>query len=195
MKTCLIVCLLLCCILVSPGFAQAAENNTTPDHMIELAKILGIFFILSVIFEVALTPIFNCTIFSLYCEGKGYKTPIKVALALLVSLTYGLNILTDVLKALGQKGNFDEEPAKIAGQILTALLIAGGSDGIYRIFIRLGLRDPEKRKKEAERRREEAQARHNQSTDEGSDADADSGSGEEPAPERPQGEETPITTR
>ena len=90
MKTCLIVFMVLFCILVSPGFAQTDENTGAPNNMIELAKILGIFFILSVIFEVALDPIFNWAIFSLYCEGRGCKTPIKVALALLVYVCDGV---------------------------------------------------------------------------------------------------------
>ncbi len=191
MKTCLIVCILLCCLFASPGLAQAGTEDGE-INMTKLAKTLGVFFVLSVIFEIALTPIFDWTVFLLYCEGKGCKTPIKVALALLVSMTYPLNILTEILEALG-KGTPSERSAAIAGQILTALLIAGGSDGIYKIFTRLGLRNPLEREQKAKEFRQ-AKAEQNKSADEGSDSDADSGSGEESAPERPQGEGTPNTT-
>ncbi len=81
MKTCLIVCILLCCILVSPGFAQEATptpdstptpppSSTSPegdesqkksnDNVVlkteGIVDVLIIFVVLSVVFEVALTP-------------------------------------------------------------------------------------------------------------------------------------------
>lgn len=77
-----------------------------------------------------------------HLEGKGYKTPITVALAFIVFWSYGLDIIRDLLVALG-------EPASksLGGQILTALLIAGGSSGVFQIFTKLKIRmDPDERK-------------------------------------------------
>jgi hypothetical protein len=93
--------------------------------------------VLSVLFEVALTPIFNWRFFLAYFEGKGYKTPFTVIVALIVFWKYDLDIIKDLLNALGH-------PAvkSFWGQVITALLIAGGSDGIFRIFAKLGIRNP-----------------------------------------------------
>ena len=41
----------------------------------------------------------------------------------------------------------------IGGQFLTALLIAGGSDGVLQIFTKLGIRNPAERKERAEEAR------------------------------------------
>ena len=38
---------------------------------------------------------------------------------------------------------------------MTALLIAGGSDGVFRLFTKLGLRNPIERKQKALKRKEE----------------------------------------
>jgi hypothetical protein len=85
-----------------------------------------------------------------HLEGKGYKTPITVALAFIVFWGYGLDIIRDLLVAL-------KRPAEVSigGQILTALLIAGGSSGVFQIFTRLKIRmAPEERQAKAEDARE-----------------------------------------
>lgn len=82
MKTHLMIMLAVCCMLVSPVFAE--ENPTTganPNAMtsapatspasgqsgaIDMTKVMNIlvvFLVLSVVFEVALTPIFNWRVF------------------------------------------------------------------------------------------------------------------------------------
>ena len=74
--------------------------------------------------------------------------PITVILAFLVFWGYGLDIIKDLLNSLGYKADI-----KIGGQLLTALLIAGGSDGVFRIFTKLGIRNPSERKQKAEESR------------------------------------------
>ena len=118
--------------------------------MEDVGKVLFVFLVLSVVFEVALTPIFNWRFFMAHLEGKGYKTPITVALAFIVFWGYGLDIIRDLLVAL-------KRPAEVSigGQILTALLIAGGSSGVFQIFTRLKIRmAPEERQAKAEDARE-----------------------------------------
>jgi hypothetical protein len=64
--------------------------------------------------------------------------------------TYNLDIVRDLLNALNQR-DVSGKPISLSfgGQLLTALLIAGGSDGIFRIFARLGIRTPAERKEKA----------------------------------------------
>ena len=130
---------------VGDAIQEKKEQNLT-----QVADVLFVFLVLSVVFEVALTPIFNWRIFLARFEGKGIKTPLTVIVALIIFWTYDLDILSDLLQALGKVA---ENSA--GGQFITALLIAGGSDGIFRIFTRLGLRDPEERQQKARAARAE----------------------------------------
>ncbi len=124
-----------------PGVAVAAPASQDQSRLGEVGEVLLVFLVLSVIFEVALTPIFNWRVFVARFEGQGVKTPLTVILALLVFWTYDLDVLRDVLVALGYKATLT-----FWGQVITALLIAGGSDGVFRVFTTLGIRNPTERK-------------------------------------------------
>ena len=106
--------------------------------MEKIGEVLVKFIVLSVIFEVALTPVFNWRIFLRYFDGKGLKTPITITLAFLMFWGYRLDIIRDVLVAL----NYADPGITFWGQVITAMLIAGGSDGVFRIFTKLGIRNP-----------------------------------------------------
>lgn len=122
----------------------------TEAAWIDLVQILVLFLVLSVVFETALTPVFNWRWFARRFEGKGVKTPVTVVLAFLVFRSFDVDIIKDILNAFGSSG---DNTASFGGQVLTALLIAGGSDGVFRIFTRLGIRNS------AERADKAAQAR------------------------------------
>lgn len=109
----------------------------------EVGRVLLVFLVLSVVFESALTPIFNWRVFRKRCAGKGVKVPITVILAFVIFWSYGLDIFHDLLMAMeyNHAGGHERLPS-LGGQALTALLIAGGSSGIFTIFQRLGIRSP-----------------------------------------------------
>ena len=100
-----------------------------------IGEVLTVFLVLSVVFEVAFTPIFNWRLFLKHVEGKGWKIPIVVGLSFLVFWNYELDIVKDLLVALNKEVNAEQ-----GGRFLSALLIAGGSDGVLRIFRKLGIR-------------------------------------------------------
>ncbi len=139
---------------------QTGSKETAPEekkdsqqiiitNMQGVGEVLIVILVLSVVFEVAMTPIFNWRVFLKYGEGKGWKTPIVIGSALTVFWSYDLDIIKDLLIALGQK----DAALSFGGQFLTALLIAGGSDGVFRIFTKLNIRNPEERKEKAEQER------------------------------------------
>lgn len=134
--------------LVLAIFSVAAVGDTqqlvASSDFSAVGEVLLVILVLSVVFEVALTPVFNWRVFLRYAEGKGYKTPIVIGVALLVFWSYELDIIRDLLVALGHSAQLT-----FGGQLLTALLIAGGSDGVFRILTRLKVRDPEQRKQKA----------------------------------------------
>ena len=144
----------LVCLIANPAFAQVPSPPETADLQ-RIGDVLLLFLVLSVVFEVALTPVFNSRFYLAYLDGQGLKIPITIALALLVFWAYDLDIIRDTLNALEQKDAFGKRISlSFGGQILTALLIAGGSDGIFRIFSKLGIRNPAERKiKAAEAKR------------------------------------------
>ena len=125
---------------------QVAEEvaQAPPGVLERVAPVLFVLLVLSVVFEVALTPIFKWRVFLTHFEGKGVKTPVTVLLALLVFWAYDLDVIRDLLVALGYAAK-----KTFGGQLLTALVIAGGSDGVLRIFTRLKIRDPEARRAKA----------------------------------------------
>ncbi len=115
---------------------QTVAPQQESDMLGKVGRVLLVFLVLSVVFESALTPVFSWRVFRNRFDGKGVKTPIVVVLAFVVFWGYGLDIVYDLLNALG----YDEVTITLGGRALSALLIAGGSSGIFRIFARLGIR-------------------------------------------------------
>jgi len=144
-------------VLLLPSAASAAQFAPIDDETLTaIGTVLFVFLVLSIIFEAALTPLFNWRIFVRHFEGRGVKTPIVVVLAFVFFWSFGLDIVSEVLAALTT--DMSPEPT-FGGQVLTALLIAGGSDGIFRIFTRLKIRDPAERVRKAREERQPASLR------------------------------------
>ena len=137
--------LLLLMALIVPTQLFAATGSVDTQ---KLYDVLLPYLVLAVVFEVALSPIFSWRIFLLYCEGKGYKTPITIFFAYVTFSAAGLDVFGDLLDALGHP--YDPSESQWWGQFFTAFLIAGGSSGIYQIFAKLGIRRPDLNKIKAE---------------------------------------------
>ncbi len=123
---------------------DSASISLGQSRLDKVGEVLLVFLVLSAIFEIALTPIFNSRYFLGRFDGKGVKIPLTLILALLVIWKYDLDVLRDVLVALGYKAS-----PTFWGQVITAFLIAGGSDGVFRLFTKLGIRNPTEMKKKA----------------------------------------------
>ncbi len=154
LKSALLFCIFLFAATVVFGetsvgeMTKAAQENGFQLDWEKLSNVLFVFLILSVVFETALTPVFNWRVFAKHFEGKGVKTPVTISLAFFVFWSYDLDIINILLEAL----QFDAAP-NFGGRVLTAMLIGGGSDGIFRIFTKLGIRNPEERKIKADEER------------------------------------------
>jgi hypothetical protein len=156
MRLFLIAVVIVLCIGTIPVFAAQGtpkvtaetkqDADTTIGNTEDISSVLLVFLVLSVVFEVALTPLFNWRVFMAHCEGKGYKTPITVGLAFVVFWAYKLDIVSMLLTAMNKPRDIS-----LGGQILTALLIAGGSSGVFQIFTKLKIRmEPDERQAKAE---------------------------------------------
>ena len=109
----------------------------------QIGNILALLLVISIVFETALTPIFNWRFFAKHCEGKGVKTPITIAAAVALLWGYDIDIFKHVIDAFAGTGVTDS-PSNVMGRIMTGLLVAGGSGAIFNIFTKLGLRSPDK---------------------------------------------------
>lgn len=127
--------------VTSGSVADAINSNLSPQNK-TLYDILFTYLALSIIFEVAMHPIFNWKYFLIKLDGKGLKTPITVITAFVVFKSYDVDIIRDILNAQNNAGSANHSFAE-GGKLLTALLIAGGSSGILQIFTKLGIRPPE----------------------------------------------------
>ncbi|SHJ95606.1 hypothetical protein SAMN02745216_02600 [Desulfatibacillum alkenivorans DSM 16219] len=144
----------------------------------QMGNVLALFLVLSLIFETAMTPIFNWTYFARFCEGKGVKTPLVIILAYAIFSKYNLDIIANSVQAFTTyEGTF------WGGKILSAMLIAGGSDGIFRIFTKLGIRNPQERKDKSESVRRQAQEA--KAVEEAKKAEAAKGGAQAPKPGTP----------
>jgi hypothetical protein len=130
---------------VAIGATPPAENQQdkqpaaeqTMDWKVDqkTLEVILVFFVLAVVFEMALAPIFNSSLFMARFEGMGIKTVITIVLALLVFWKYELDIFQKLLLSMDIPA-----PATFWGKIMTALLIAGGSSGFNTILANLGVR-------------------------------------------------------
>ena len=127
----------------------------TQSAWLELVQILVLFLLLSVVFEAAMTTVFNWRWFAKRFEGRGVKTPLTVVLAWIVVDSFNVDLVSRILNVVGG----GDHAATFSGQVLTALLIAGGSDMVYRIFTRLGIRNSAERAAKAAEARAAAAAR------------------------------------
>ena len=121
----------------------------------QIGEVLVLLFVISVVFETALTPIFNWRVFARFCEGKGWKTPITVIAAVALLWNYDIDIFKHVIDAFAEQGDA-AAPSTFLGRVITGLLVAGGSGAVFNVFTKLKLRDPEKLTAKADQARKEA---------------------------------------
>lgn len=129
-------------ILIVSDVALAQEQNwlAIEDTAIYTAsfRALVILFVMAVLIESALSVIFNWRVFLRFFNGKGVKTLVMVAVSALAVDAFDINIVHDLMVAYGKA---DETTDPTLGFWLTALILAGGSAGVYNLLVALGYRD------------------------------------------------------
>lgn len=146
-----IVFLTVVAITVLPLTALAAEsfaNAQTADTAGKALVLLFKYLIIAAIFESVFACIFQWTWFVKKAHSIGAKTIIKIAISWIAVSQYKvLDIMNNISVDL-----FGAEPqTTLVGPIITALVIAGGSSGIYGMLGKIGFRDLIQQKKKEER--------------------------------------------
>jgi len=134
----------------APRTASSVRGGMDRTRVI---NVLFLVLALSLVFESAMSVLFDWRLFIRYFEGRGVKTPLIITVAFLVFLNYDLDIVAELLRGFPEIQAQNIGSPTLPGQILTALLIAGGSGGVFRIFARLGIRNPEARERKARKER------------------------------------------
>ena len=119
----------------------------------QIGEILVLLFVISVVFETALTPIFNWRVFARLFEGKGVKTPLTVIAAVALLWNYDIDIFKHIIDAFAPDKGSAAAPSTFLGRIITGLLVAGGSGAIFNIFTKLKLRNPKELARKADKTR------------------------------------------
>lgn len=147
---------------------RGSEASSSVDGGMDRTQIYNVLFLvlaLSLVFESAMSVLFDWRLFIRYFEGRGVKTPLIIAVAFLVFLNYNLDIVAELLRGFPSIRAQNIDGPTLPGQLLTALLIAGGSGGVFRIFARLGIRSPEEREQKAREERAAMDEPSGQSSD------------------------------
>jgi hypothetical protein len=132
-----------------PAIAQAQEAKdllgiSLGDGSIyeKSLKALTILLVLAILLENALAVIFNWRLYLTYFVNKGVRTLVMIAVSWAIVWTFHLDVLSALIDA------YNNSPTPTAGadgrwfvtQFLTALIIAGGSSGVYSLMKALGYR-------------------------------------------------------
>lgn len=126
--------------VTTPGIrAQDAQTQPTlTAHDVYTLSFQALFtlFILAVLLESGLAIIFNWKLFVSTFDAKATKPLIAAIVASLFVFLYQLDIVTRLVNNYLDK----KYPISLAGELLTALVIAGGSAGVNRLLQALGFR-------------------------------------------------------
>lgn len=101
-------------------------------------------FVLAILIENALAVLFNWRLFRAYFNLRGVKTLVMIVISLIAVFSFNLNIVAELL--LQYDVDLSPEDSKLASQVLTALILAGGSSGVNDLMVKFGWRDANRAK-------------------------------------------------
>ncbi len=127
----------LCCLALLAPPALAQDTSGVP---VEVGPLLGKLLLVLILLESAMTAVFNWRVFRIVFAGRALKTPIMFVLGLLVVFGFGFDPIRDVLIAIA--GGSVAAGFEWLSPVLSALVFAGGSQGVFDLFRKLGLRAP-----------------------------------------------------
>ena len=131
--------------LVGAGGGMAMAAGTDADKLFDpnmpaaSVNALVELFVLAVILESALAVLFNWRPFVIAFDGRGIKTLVAVVFSGLLVWRFQLDIVGMLIKAYNPQ--VAAGPHIVSGAV-TALMLAGGSAGVYNVLVKLGIRSP-----------------------------------------------------
>jgi hypothetical protein len=118
---------------------------------------LTMLFVIAVLLENAFTTIFNWRVFLTYFSVRGVKTLVMVGIALIVVNVFNVDILANLIAVYKTPAGQAVSPDAVlqeygfVSKFVTALILAGGSAGVYNIMHALGYRNDQREEQVAPR--------------------------------------------
>ncbi len=134
---------------INTEVAAAAEDQQRKSKTIDMLDDVGPhllkFAVLSLLLEIVLTLFFKAEQVVTWLQGKTWKTPTAIGFGLLAAWGLEFHIFQPVLEQLNITVPWAEKYKDAHAalmNVLDALLLAGGNNGLFRIFTNLGMHDP-----------------------------------------------------
>ena len=125
--------------VTKPADAAAPSASAPAEGPYAAAfKIVLQLFLVAVLLEQALSVIFNWRPFLQNFDARGVKTVVSVVVAWFVVNAFRLDFVKDLVNAYAQ--GQDKIASDLSSQLLTAMILAGGSSGVNNLLIALGFR-------------------------------------------------------
>lgn len=128
----------------------AADHQSNPESQISAADLQQAFivlmaaFVLALLLESAFALLFNWRFYQSVFVGRAWRTPIMFAVSLAVVHELHFDMVARVFSAYN--GSTAPPQAEMLTQILTAMVLGGGSVGVNKILVGLGFRSDKPRK-------------------------------------------------
>jgi hypothetical protein len=131
----LVTTLLVTTLAASSALAQGALP--LPETTKLVTEIFGLF-VVATVMESALATLFNWRLYREFFSGRAVKTLVMIGFGYAVVTAFNYDVFARIVGFAG--GNGAAQPT--LSQILSALVLAGGSATVYQLFRALGLRAP-----------------------------------------------------
>lgn len=128
---------------ITPDSAAVSSNLLALGDSAIYSKSLAaltILFVVAVLLENAFAVIFNWRVFLTYFSLRGVKTLVMVIVSLVVVNVFDLDVVASLVAAYRNTAAV----SGTASRFVTALILAGGSSGVYNIMHALGYRNDRK---------------------------------------------------
>jgi hypothetical protein len=122
--------------LWTPAFAQATTSDA--DLIVSIGALLGKLLLVLLLLESAMAALFNWRVYRVVLSGRAWKTPIMFGIGLLVVTGFDYDFIDTAITDIAGGGASDS--LGWVSVTLSAMVIAGGSQGVHDILKKLGLR-------------------------------------------------------
>ena len=123
----------------TPGADNPLVNNSQL-YSASMAALTELF-VIAVLLENGLAVIFNWRVFLTYFSLRGVKTIIMVVSSLIIVSAFHIDVIANLIAAYNSSTNNAAKVQSTAFTVfITALIVAGGSAGVFRIMTALGFR-------------------------------------------------------
>jgi hypothetical protein len=145
------------CWLASATVGLAATTSPNPLGLSDTVystslSVLTMLFVVALLLESAFSTIFNWRVFLTYFSARGVKTIIMIVISFIIVYVFDFDAIASLIAAFKLPAQLPPDETKDAmaklaaeqtgavSKIITSLILAGGSAGIYNLMVALGFR-------------------------------------------------------